>query len=230
MEPTKEIRYYLAGKKSWSDVTMAVTRKDMPKKGQVINVGKIRMIVKDISDGIFNGRHITKVFLESSGQIYTNLDEAISKLQDPVFIEVREDINEAKNVMTGGYPGDSRIGYSGISGYMDTTKPVQANGPGSPGTLGNAVRSALSTLGAGYGAQVADFGEVVTVTITYSNAKTGRCSSQSFVILYRGRTAKNMYTVYANAGRWRNCNDYNQAIGFIRSKVGSIAGSANSPI
>lgn len=230
MESTKEIRYYIAGKKTWNDITIAVTRKDLPKKGQVINVGKIKMVVKSVEDGVVNHRQVTKVFLENSGQPWTMMDEAIEMLDAPTFLDINEDINEAKRITTGGYPGDSRIGFSGTSSFIDTTKAGPAQGPGSPGTLGNAVRQALSSLGAGYGVQVADFGEAVTVTVTYSNARTGRCASQSFVLLYRGKNSKNLYTVYANAGRWRNCNDYNQAIAFIRSKVSTIPGSANTSI
>lgn len=224
----KEIRYYLIGKKSWNDVTVAITRKDMPKQGQVINVGKIKMVVKDIKKGISNGRQVTKIFLENTGELYTPLDEAIELLDNPTFLEIKEDINEAKKLAVGNFPGNTRIQYDATAGFKYNTQAPPAVGPGSPGTLGNAVRSQLSSLGAGYGAQVADFGEAVTVTITYSNAKSGRCASQSFVIIYRGPSAKLTYSVYANAGRYRHCNDFNQAVSFIRSKAGTLPGSTNA--
>lgn len=221
MESTQEIRYYLSGKKSWNDVTIAVNRKDLPKKGQVINVGKIKMAVKDVVDGTSNGRHVTKVFLESTGMPYTQVDEAIDMLDNPTFIEIKEHVNEARSQAVSNR-GDSRAYVSVGGNYTDSPgRAVPGEGPGAPGTLGGIIRSQL-TFGVGYGVQVADFGEAVTITITYSNAKTGKSASQSFVIVYHGKYAKNVYTVYANCARWRNCNDVNQAISFIRSKATSI--------
>ena len=79
MEHAKEIRYYLANKRSWSDVTVAVTYKGLPKKGQIINVGKIKMTVKSVDDGTSNGRAVTKVLLESEYD-HTPLCEAIEML------------------------------------------------------------------------------------------------------------------------------------------------------
>lgn len=229
MENTKEIRYYLSGKKSWNDVTIAVNRKDLPKKGQVINVGKIKMTVKDVTDGTSNGRQVIKVFLENTGLPYTAIDEAIDMLDNPTFIEITEDINEAR-VQTISNRKDSRAFMSVGGSFVDSpARAIPGEGPGAPGTLGGIIRSQL-TFGAGYGVQVADFGEAVTVTITYSNAKTGRCASQSFVIVYHGKQAKNVYTVYANCARWRNCNDFNQAISFIRSKASTIPGACSTAI
>lgn len=231
MEQTKEIRYYLANKKSWSDVTVAVTYKGLPKECQVINVGKIKMNVKSVADGTSNGRSVIKVFLENENT-RTPLDEAIEMLDNPTFIAISEDVNEAKGkaaIKVGGSL-DNRT-YTSVRPFSDTADAIRAFGPGSFGTLGGYVRSALAGLGAGYGVQVADFGEAVTVTITYSNARTGRISGQSFVIvMHHGNSHKYLYTVYAHSARWRDCDDYNQAIGFIRSKASALAGQTSGGV
>lgn len=227
MENNKEIRYYLANKKSWSDVTVAVNRKDLPKKGQVINVGKIKMTVKDVTDGTSNGRAVIKVFLENEAS-RTPLDEAIEMLDNPTFLTIKENVDEAVSTVRGS--SDDRVKIS-AEPFKDTADAIRAFGPGSFGTLGGYVKSGLASLGAGYGVQVTDFGEAVTVTVTYSNARTGRISGQSFVIvMHHGRFHKYAYTVYAHSARWRDCNDYNQAIGFIRSKASALAGQTSGAV
>ena len=162
---------------------------------------------------------------------YLTLNEAISMLDNPTFIELMENVNEASFKADSGYPGDSKK-YISVGGTF-TDSPGRAmpgEGPGAPGTLGYAVRSQLSSLGQGFGVQVADFGEAVTVTITYSNPKTCKNVSQSFVLVYHGKNAKNIYTVYANSARWCNCNDYSQAISFIRSKASYLTSAGGSAI
>lgn len=227
MEQAKEIRYYLANKKSWSDVTVAVTYKGLPKEGQVINVGKIKMTVKSVADGTSNGHAVTKVFLESEND-RTPLSEAIEMLDNPTFIAIDEDINEARGRVSGG--NDKNV-WTSSDPFKDTADAIRAFGPGSFGTLGGYVKSALAGLGAGYGVQVTDFGEAVTVTVTYSNASTGRISGQSFVIvMHHGRSHKYMYTVYAHSARWRDCNDYNQAIAFIRAKASALPGQTSGAV
>lgn len=234
MESEKEIRYYLANKKSWNDVTVAVTYKGLPKEGQIINVGKIKMNVKSVIDGTSNGRSVIKVFLENESSS-TPLDEAIEMLDNPTFITINDDIEaikeaKGKSAIKVGGSLDDRT-YVSARQFSDTADAIRAFGPGSFGTLGGYVRSALSGLGVGYGVQVTDFGEAVTVTITYSNARTGRISGQSFVIvMHHGSSHKYLYTVYAHSARWRDCDDYNQAIGFIRSKASALAGQTSGGV
>lgn len=159
---------------------------------------------------------------------YNPLNEAISMLDNPTFICVEENINEAAFKVRGG--NDNRVAVS-AEPFRDTADAIRAFGPGSFGTLGGYIRSGLSSMGEGYGVQVADFGEAVTVTITYSNARTGRIAGQSFVVvMHHGRSHKYMYTVYAHSARWRDCNDYNQAIGFIRSKASALAGQTSGAV
>lgn len=222
----KDIRYYLTNKKSWNDVTTAVNYKGIPKEGQIINVGKIRMTVNSVIDGIFHGRPIIKVFLESN---QTTIENIVESLDNPIFMELPNELNEASgNTLRGS--SDKRIKTS-TSPLRDTADAIRAYGPGSFGTLGGYIRSALSNLGVGYGVQVSDFGEAITVNITYYNARTGRSAGQSFVLLVRhGNWHKYAYTVYAHSARWRDCNDYNQAIGFIRSKATALAGQTSGAV
>jgi len=217
-----ETRYYIADKKTWSDVTVSVNRKNTPKKGDVVNVGKVKMTVKDVVDDTVHGKPVTKVMLESTGLPFTQIDEAIEQMENPIFLDIVEEINEATRV--GGHPSDKRTLTSPEIATPASSYAVRAYGPGTAGTFGGYVRSGLANLGVGYGVQVSDFGEAVTVSITYSNAQTGKCSSQNYVIIWRGAQAKYAYTVYSSSVRFRHCNDYNQAIAFIRSKASSLPG------
>lgn len=159
------------------------------------------------------------------------LTEKISTFETPIFIDVCESINEAKiSLRSGPNGGNDRVVIS-AEPFKDTSDAIRAYGPGSFGTLGGYVRSALSNLGVGYGVNVSDFGEAVTVSITYYNSRTGRSAGQNFVIIcHPTKVYKYAYTVYAHAARWRDCNDYNQAIGFIRSKATALVGQTSGAV
>ena len=222
-----EVRYYLSGKKSWSDVTASMNQSQLtkvPSKGAIVNVGKIKMTVKDVIDGTVHGRPVTKVFLEDLDEYTANVCEALDELNingDLIVLEVEEPVLEARSKVAG---NDKRTYSSSILGPSDMGQTLRAAGPGTSFTFGGYVRSGLSGMGQGYGVQVTDFGEVVTANVTYSNAQTGKCASQNFAIIYRGSQSKYVYTVYSSAVRWRHCNDYNQAIAFIRSKASNLPG------
>lgn len=156
------------------------------------------------------------------------LIETIDMLDKPTFICVDKSINEVRGVVRGG--NDTRV-VTSVEPFRDTSDVIRAFGPGSFGTLGSYVRSGLAGMGAGYSVNVVDFGEVVTVAVTYCNARTGRSSGQSFVIICRpAKVSKYAYTVYAHSARWRDCNDYNQAITFIRSKATALAGQTSGSV
>ena len=227
----KEIRYFLADKQSWNDVTNSVITKRIPHKGDVINVGKVRMVIKDIVDATSHGRAFIKVLLEDTHKPYTVIDEALSGLENPTIIDIQPDTNEARKGRTtmASISPDNGVVYSPIDRRQDTMMygGMYAAGPGTPNTMGGVVRSALN-LGVGYSVSVTDFGEVCIVAITYTNAQTGRSVGQSFAIIYRGKYSKTVYTTYSNANRYRNCNDLNSAISYIRSKASSLVGSTNT--
>ena len=225
-----EVRYYIADKKTWSDITASVNRKSTPKKGDVVNVGKIKMTVKDVVDGNIHGRPITKIMLESTGLPFTQIDEAIEQMENPIFIEIVDDVNEAKKVKAGSNPSDNRAFVSAEPWSDSSPYPTIANAVGSPGTLGGYFRSGLSGLGTGYGVTIGDFGEAITINITYSNAASCATAGLNFVVIFRGKNKKYAYTVYANSARFRHCSDYNAAINFIRSKASVLAGRTSSGV
>lgn len=164
----------------------------------------------------------------------TDMEKAINMLKNPIFIDVKGSINEARSALRNGpngLNGEKDRVFISAEPFKDTADVIRAYGPGSFGTLGGYVRSALANLGVGYGVDVTDFGEVVTVSVTYYNSRTGRSSGQNFVIVCHPTKAyKYAYTVYAHSARWRDCNDYNQAIGFIRSKASALAGQTSGAI
>lgn len=225
-----ETRYYIADKKSWSDVTISVNHKSTPKKGDVVNVGKIKMIVKDVVDGNVHGKPVTKVMLESTGHPFTQIDEAIEQMESPIFLAIEEDVNEARKARAGDNPSDKRAFISPEPWSDSAPYPTIANAIGSFGSLGGYFRSGLANLGTGYGVTVSDFGEAVTINITYSNATSCATAGLNFVVIFRGKNKKYAYTVYANSARFRHCSDYNAAINFIRSKASALPGRASSGV
>jgi len=235
-----EIRYFLADKKSWSDVTAGMTQSSLtkvPKKGDVVNVGKIKMVVRDILPSTMHGKEFTKVLLEQLGDSESRLVDLVERLDKPVIIGLNELVNEAKSktspaksagtVKMGGINWDQRLQQSNLA-------PIDSWGVQfRPCTieLGNYMRTAIGNMGPGYGAQVADFGDAVSVTITYSNAKTGKCASQSFIIIWQpDRDPKYPYKVYANISRYRTCAGIDQAANFIRGKASALVGMTSGSI
>ena len=142
-----------------------------------------------------------------------------------------DNINEARVKAGGNISGKNTVAFAAANISQDLTpfNRLTAAGPGTPGTMGGYVRSALS-LGTGYGVQVSDFGEVCTINITYSNAKTGRTAGQNFAIIYRPEPSKWAYTAYSCSSKWRNCTSIDQAVSFIKSKASALAGSITSAI
>ena len=162
------------------------------------------------------------------------LEESLKQMGEFTVLDIYEPINEA-SLKKGDHPTDNRTRISAKQWSVEQPSPVRAYGPGTAGTFGGYVRSGLANLGVGYGAQVTDFGEAVTATVTYSNAQTGKSASQSFVIVYHGKETygvKNqfIYSVYSSAARYRRCNDYNQCISYIRSKISALPGMTSGSI
>ena len=233
METQKEIRYYLANKQSWSDVTTSVMTRKTPRKGDVINVGKIKMTVKDVQDGTLKGRPITRVTLESLNETYTIIDQLVEDYGELTVLEISEPVDEArkdaKALKNKSNPWDNRIQTSvDLTGPYNYNEPLKYMGPGTQASLGGYFRSGLQ-MGTGYGTVVTDFGEAVLVNITYSNAQTGRTAGQNFVVVYH-RGAKYPYRVYNTSVRWRDCAGYDQAINYIRGKATALQGMASSSL
>ena len=218
-----ETRYYIAGKQSWSDVTIQITKApEKPSKGDVVKMGKLAMTIKDVVDGNVHGKPVTKVYIEEVSPAVANLLETIDMLDNPTIIDINGVNEVAGKVWMGMDTRAQRSADAATGGVGVVYRPQTLE-------LGNAFRSALSNIGVGFGVQVADFGDAITVTITYSNAKTGRCASQSYVVLWQpDRNPKYPYKVMSSVARYRNCADYGQAIGFIRSKASALPGSTGS--
>ena len=228
-----EVRYYLASKQSWNDVTVQVSKtSDVLKVGDVVRLGKIPMHVCEIKDGRINGRLVTKVYLESISEEEANLLESLSQMKDTTIIKVSEQIDEAKKKPTNISAGfDDRVKLSAIAA-RDTTysTPFNIYGPGSNRTLGGYFRTGLANIGAGFSTQVSDFGIAVVVNITYSNTVTGRTAGQNFVVIFDTYNKRLPYRAYSSTSRFRDCSSYDQAISYIRSKASALPGATSSAI
>lgn len=118
---------------------------------------------------------------------------------------------------------DPRYGAGTLVPSKDYIAPIQQFGAGSSVSFGAAIRNQLQ-LGAQYSTEVVDFGDAVSVKITYMNIKTGKSASQSFIILF-GELGK--CRVKSSATRWRSCNDFNQAVSYIRSRSSALNGKTS---
>lgn len=98
--------------------------------------------------------------------------------------------------------------------------------PGSNWTLGPAVRNQLQ-LGSGYTTEVVDFGDAVSVKISYVSTKTGAGASKNFIILFKNPKGASC-VVKSTATRWRTCNDISQAVSYIRSRVSNLQSRTSS--
>lgn len=119
---------------------------------------------------------------------------------------------------------DPRTGLS-IRMPQDSYDIIRQSGAGSSWSFGNLLRNSLPNTN-GYSCEVSDFGDAVTVRMTYTNVKTCRSASKSFVIIFLNKTGKS--EVKSSSARWRTCNDYSQAASYIKSKASSLQGKTSS--
>lgn len=126
-----------------------------------------------------------------------------------------QSLNEALKV-TGSR--DSRVRVGALTLGSENIGAIRNQGAGSVGSFGQTLRSMLS-LGAGYSVEVSDFGEVVTVKMTYTNTRTCKSSSINCVILFydNGQCRAKIHSA-----RWRTCNDIGQAASYLRSKASKL--------
>jgi hypothetical protein len=136
------------------------------------------------------------------------------------ILEITPSVNEAK--LSGSF--DKRVSIGTITPVQDYFSWFTQTGVGSTLSFGPVLRNSLQ-LGAGYSTEVVDFGDAVTVKITYTNTKTAQSHSQSFVILFNKNGKCN---VKSSSARWRSCNDVSQAASFIRGKATSLSGKTSS--
>ncbi len=99
--------------------------------------------------------------------------------------------------------------------------------PGAQFSLGPTIKSQLEgQLGRNYSVDVFDFGSDVTVTVKYSNPKTGMTASASFLIKYN--TKEGTGVVKSSSARWRTIASHSEAMGYIRSRSNALVSKTQS--
>lgn len=93
-------------------------------------------------------------------------------------------------------------------------------GVGNMMRYGIALRNSLQ-LGSGYQTELVDFGDAISVKISYTNTKTSMTMSQNFIVLFTKLNGQCI--VKANSQRYRTCNSPEQAATYIRSKASNLA-------
>lgn len=99
--------------------------------------------------------------------------------------------------------------------------------PNAQFALGPTLKSQLTgQLGRNYSVDVYDFGRDVTVTVKYSNPKTGLSASAAFLIKYD--TKEGTGVVKSNSVRWRTISSHSEALGYIKARSNSLVSRTNS--
>lgn len=99
--------------------------------------------------------------------------------------------------------------------------------PGAQFSLGPTLKSQLSgQLGRNYSVEVFDFGSDVTVTVKYSNPKTGLSAAAAFLIKYNTKEGKGI--VKSNSVRWRTISSHSEALGYIKARANGLQSRTSS--
>lgn len=99
--------------------------------------------------------------------------------------------------------------------------------PNAQFALGPTLKSQLAgQLGRNYSVDVYDFGRDVTVTVKYSNPKTGLSASAAFLIKYD--TKEGTGVVKSNSVRWRTISSHSEALGYIKARANTLQNRTNS--
>lgn len=87
-------------------------------------------------------------------------------------------------------------------------------------SLGGNIRSALSSLGAGYSVKVIDYGSDVFVSVSYTNSMTGKTAGCNFLIKFTSKRGEGI--IKANEARYRTISSVTDAISYINSKSSNL--------
>lgn len=132
-----------------------------------------------------------------------------------IVIDMRPMLNEALK-QSGSL--DTRVRAGSLKMGSENIGLIRNVGAGSSTSFGFTLRSMLQ-LGSGYGVEVADFGDAVSVKVTYTSPRSCKSASQHFIILFYENGQCRAKT---NSQRWRTCNDIGQAASYIRSKASKL--------
>lgn len=144
---------------------------------------------------------------------------------DRVLVVETEDLVEAKSVGIANNITDPRLRMRTDLTYTDYIDPITTVGPGANMSFGQLVRSYLPQTN-GWSSSVTDFGDAITISVSYNNIKTAKSASQSFIILFTKKSGE--CRVKSNFTKWRTCNNPSQAASYIRGKVSSLPSKTSS--
>lgn len=114
---------------------------------------------------------------------------------------------------------DPRMRQNVIKPDFSVVTALGAIGAGSGINYGTALRNSLN-LGTNYNVNYTDFGDAMSVQVTYNNPKTGKSAAQNFIILFdkAGKSVVKMDSV-----KWRTASGYSQVANYIRGRCSNLA-------
>ena len=87
-------------------------------------------------------------------------------------------------------------------------------------SFGKMIQRDLSSMGNGYSCRVFDVGGEVAVTVTHTDAVTGRSASKSFIIVFDSKSGNGI--IKSSSTRWRSISGIGQAESYIRSVASGL--------
>ena len=118
-------------------------------------------------------------------------------------------------------PGTGKRGRENLGMFMGVQDV------GAEFSLGPTIKSQLAgQLGRNYSVEVFDFGRDVTVSVKYSNPKTGLSASAAFLIKYNTKEGNGI--VKSNSVRWRTIANHSEALSYIKARANGLPNRTSS--
>jgi hypothetical protein len=150
---------------------------------------------------------------------------------DAVLVLDGESINEAGlGDLMGNSGSDTRANSAIITPQIDRGAYSQYLNYQDPKiyaswSFGRQLQNQLNGMGAGFAAEVADFGRYVSAKVTYSNPPTGKTASKVFLVVFEPDGKKG--NIFQTSNRYRTFSGVGQAASYIKSCVSSLRDKTN---
>lgn len=93
--------------------------------------------------------------------------------------------------------------------------------------FGRIIRNAITSMGAGWSAEVSDFKKWVVLRVNYHNFETSRSASKTFLIVFE-QNGDGM--VFSTHNKYRTISGVDQASSYIKSACNSLKNSTQTKI
>lgn len=146
-------------------------------------------------------------------------------MEAEAVLYIAQPINEIFDPRTVGKKGPRAASLSG-AGPGNQTSMTDWRAWSSAG-FGQRLQNSLSSLGKGYSAEVTDFGQFVSVRVSYHNTVTGKGVTKTYVIVFDDINSGDG-RVMVTSQKWRTISSYDQAASYISSSIRNYSGQTSN--